>query len=97
MKQNVIAAAILAFGLIVAAFLFAGRYTMTRLDENTVARVDRWTGRMTVCSAYYDGLRCRSFPRAREQKVAVEDLTAENLVIENDINAMDPNLSNEAN
>lgn len=48
MKSNIIAAAILAVGLIIAAFLHTGRYYVMRVDADTVVRVDRWTGKTKV-------------------------------------------------
>jgi len=47
MKQNIIAAVIIAIGLIAAGFLYGGRYYFIRLDECTVARGDRFTGEVS--------------------------------------------------
>jgi len=44
MKHNIIAAVILGICLIVAAFLFGGRYYFIRSDKCIVIRGDRWTG-----------------------------------------------------
>jgi hypothetical protein len=41
--------AILAIGLIVAAYLAGGRYTMLNLGDGEVARLDRFTGDMVRC------------------------------------------------
>jgi len=49
MKHNIIAAVILAAGLVLAAFVFSGRYYVLVLDEGTAIRVDRWTGEMRHC------------------------------------------------
>jgi hypothetical protein len=46
MKHNVISAIILALGLIVAALVYSGRYYFVRLNDCTVARGDRWTGKV---------------------------------------------------
>ena len=47
MKQNIVAATILAVGLIFAAFVASGgRYYFIRLDAEHVARGDRWTGKV---------------------------------------------------
>jgi hypothetical protein len=54
MKSNVIAAAILAAGLVLAAFLFSGRYYVLVLEEGTAIRVDRWTGEMRHCRTLKD-------------------------------------------
>jgi len=48
MKQNIIAAAILAVGLIVASFLLAGRYSLLRWDDRQVVRLDHWTGEIKI-------------------------------------------------
>jgi hypothetical protein len=46
MKSNIIAASILGICLVVAAFIFSGRYYFVRLEQCTVARGDRWTGKV---------------------------------------------------
>lgn len=48
MKSNIIAAAILAVGLVVAAFIYKGRYYVLIVDSGTMVRVDRWTGEAKV-------------------------------------------------
>lgn len=48
MKSNIIAAAILALGLVAAGFMIGGRYYFMRLDTEFVARGDRWTGSVEV-------------------------------------------------
>ena len=53
MKHNVISAVVLAVALIAAGFLFGvGRYSMMRVNEKTVIRLDRWTGNITACPLY---------------------------------------------
>ena len=46
LNHNIIGAIALSIGLIVAAFLYGGRYYFIRLDECTIARGDRWTGKV---------------------------------------------------
>ncbi len=58
MKHNIIAAAILALGLVVAAFLFTGRYYFIRLNECEIARGDKWTGRIINDRVSHDQKRC---------------------------------------
>ena len=48
MNRNIIAALILATGLIAAALLHSGRYYVLRVDGDTVVRVDRWTGETKI-------------------------------------------------
>lgn len=48
MKSNIVAALIIAVGLVVAAFLHSGRYYVLRVDSVTVVRVDRWTGKTQI-------------------------------------------------
>jgi hypothetical protein len=55
MKQNVLAAAILAVGLVLAAFLFAGRYYVLKVDSDTVVSVDRWTGKTKIIEVESQG------------------------------------------
>lgn len=50
MKAIIIAAAIIALGLIVAGFLFGGRYYFVDLGKCVVARGDRWTGDVETVS-----------------------------------------------
>ena len=54
MHHNVIAAAIIAFGLIVAAFMLGGRYTMVRTNDFGIVRLDRWTGTASICAEFQD-------------------------------------------
>ena len=44
MKHNIIAAAILGICLVVAAFIYKGRYYVLIVNSGTVVRVDGWTG-----------------------------------------------------
>lgn len=81
MKHHIIAAVIVALGLITAAFLLRDRYTMTSHGDQIV-RMDRWTGSITACSADYGSWSCETLGK-RTEPPAVENLTAENLVIEN--------------
>ena len=48
MKHNIIAATIVALGLIVAAFLYSGRYYVLALDSGVAVKVDRWTGETKI-------------------------------------------------
>ena len=43
--KNIIAASILGVCLIVAAFIFSGRYYVIAVDKGVAVRVDRWTGK----------------------------------------------------
>lgn len=52
MNRNIIAALILAVGLIAAAFLYAGRYHFIRVDKCTVAKADRFTGKVERVSDF---------------------------------------------
>ena len=57
MKHNIIAAAILASGLVLAAFVHSGRYYAIAADKGVIARVDRWTGEtkiITTNSAWWN-------------------------------------------
>jgi hypothetical protein len=58
MKHNIIAAIVLAIGLIAAALIYTGRYYAVRLDAETIARMDRWTGDFTVCSFHGQLIAC---------------------------------------
>lgn len=49
MNHNVIAAVILALGLIVAGLLSGGRYELVHVRSNELARLDRLTGQMDMC------------------------------------------------
>lgn len=49
MKIHVIAASIIALGLIVAGFLSGGRYTIVASQGNAIARLDRFSGTVTLC------------------------------------------------
>ena len=49
MKTNLASAVILAFGLIVGGFLAGGRYTVVASGTNAVARLDRYTGAVSMC------------------------------------------------
>ena len=48
MKYNIVAAVVLALGLIGAAFLYGGRYYFIRLDRTHIVKADRWTGKVTA-------------------------------------------------
>lgn len=51
MKTNIIAASILAAGLIVATILHTGRYYVLAVESGVVIKVDRWTGKIKmICS-----------------------------------------------
>ena len=43
------ASLILALGLVAAGFLAGGRYEIVGGDANTVVRLDRFTGQVTMC------------------------------------------------
>jgi hypothetical protein len=51
MKHNVVAAIIVAIGLVVAAFVHTGRYYIVAVGGGKAVRVDRWTGKTKVVSA----------------------------------------------
>ena len=51
MNRNIIAAIIVAVGLVRAAFLLTGRYYVLRVSADTVVRLDRWTGETKVVEA----------------------------------------------
>jgi len=51
MKQNIIAASIIALGLIVAGALEGGRYYVVRLDNHRIVRMNRWTGDVKIIDA----------------------------------------------
>ena len=98
MSRNLGAAAILALGLIlIALILICSRYDL-RVSGGTVARMDRWTGKITVCSHdRWEGspwnylgpdylLSCDTWPmpRAKSAATAPEDNSAVvNLMAEN--------------
>ena len=48
-RQNLIPAAIIAAGLIIGGFLAGGRYAIAPSQSNTVARLDRFTGQVSMC------------------------------------------------
>lgn len=48
-RSRLIAAAIIAVGLIVGGFLAGGRYEMASSGGNSVTRLDRWTGQIEAC------------------------------------------------
>lgn len=49
MKANIVAAAILALGLIVGGFCVGGRYEFILVQGNELARLDRFTGEVSMC------------------------------------------------
>lgn len=49
-NSRVGAALILAAGLTLGGFLSGGRYQITSVDRQTVARVDRWSGTVSMCA-----------------------------------------------
>ena len=51
MKHNIIAAAVLGLCLIVAAVIHTGRYYFIRVGNCSVARADRWTGKVTTIAS----------------------------------------------
>jgi len=54
MNANVVAATILAIGLVAGGFLAGGRYSISQLDANHVAKLDRWTGGLEVCQVSWN-------------------------------------------
>ncbi len=53
-KSIIIGTAIIAVGIVVAAIVSDGRYTLTQLDQNTVIRMDKWTGAVSLCGYWED-------------------------------------------
>ena len=52
MNRNIMAAIIVAAGLVAAAFLYSGRYYVLVLESGSAIRVDRWTGQTKmICTA----------------------------------------------
>lgn len=49
MRNNLIPAAIIAVGLIAGGFLAGGRYAIAPSQSNAVARLDRFSGQVTMC------------------------------------------------
>lgn len=49
MNSNAMAAFILAIGIVVFGFLSNGRYSIQRMNDAQVMRLDRWTGQLAVC------------------------------------------------
>jgi hypothetical protein len=63
MKANIIAAVIIAVGIVMAGFVIGGRYQITRVDEYTTHRIDRWTGALAVCAQWQRGaVACANAP-----------------------------------
>ena len=58
MKANLIAAAILAVGLIIGGFMSGGRYQIVHVQGNELARLDRFTGEVLKCMNDDGGLPC---------------------------------------
>lgn len=62
MKYNIWAAAILGACLIAAAMIYSGHYYFIRLDACSIARGDRWTGKLDTVQVHgkdckwWDGL-----------------------------------------
>ena len=54
MNERILSSAILALGIVLAAFLIGGRYTILELDESNVWRLDRYTGKIWICGAETD-------------------------------------------
>ena len=53
-KATVIAAAIIALGIVGHGFLESGRFTLTRVSDGIAFRLDRWTGSVQVCGYWSD-------------------------------------------
>jgi len=49
--RNIIAACILAFGLIVSSIIFAysNRYEIVKIPDGYMIKVDKWSGTMSKC------------------------------------------------
>jgi hypothetical protein len=52
MKHNIVAAVVLGVCLIAAAIIFSGRYYFIRVDSCSIARGDRWTGKVETVRAH---------------------------------------------
>ena len=55
MKNNIIAASIIAVGLIVAGFLSGGRYSAVHTRGDQFLLLDRWTGNVNGCDVQGEG------------------------------------------
>lgn len=51
MNRTIIGVIFISVALVLAAIVFLGRYSVTRLDADSVARTNRWTGEVSFCSA----------------------------------------------
>jgi hypothetical protein len=49
MRSSITSAIIIALGLVVGGFLAGGRYSIVRSEGDTVARVDKLTGDISLC------------------------------------------------
>ncbi len=58
MKASLLPALVIAAGLALGGFLAGGRYTIVRGDSNTVARLDRFTGEVSMCVVGVSGENC---------------------------------------
>lgn len=54
MRTYVIAATILALGLLSYGYITTPKYTMVRLDDSTVVRLNLWTGAVELCAQWDD-------------------------------------------
>ena len=49
MRDNIIAATIIASAILVAGFLIGGRYEIVASQANVIARLDRFSGKVEMC------------------------------------------------
>jgi hypothetical protein len=54
MNANVVAALILAIGFVAGGLLFNPRYSLQRMSETTVVKIDNWTGDIALCGHWND-------------------------------------------
>lgn len=68
MKGEILgSAAVLAIGLAAYGYLTTPRHAMTRLDEYTAFKLDRWNGDLQRCTIYEDGdSYCTQLPEFEE-------------------------------
>lgn len=63
MRSNIVASALVAFGLVIAALSIVDRYEIIRTGEVTTYRLDRWTGKVAMCSQWDGGtVACANAP-----------------------------------
>lgn len=62
MKSETLPAIIIAVAIAAAGFLAGGRYEIVRSDGNSVARLDRFTGEVSMCIPGSPGGACGFVP-----------------------------------